>query len=81
MNNEPKPASEASLDTCSESELLRLERDNFEVKDFFIMCDSFHVWVSEQKLGEPRKQGVEIPRAIFNKLIAQYQRKQKFIRE
>ncbi len=81
MSDLIKKESGASLAACSESELIRLERDNFEVKDFSILCDSFHVWLGEQKMGESPKQRIEIPRAVFNKLIAHYQRKQKYIRE
>ena len=58
--------------TCTEDELQVAERDNVEVGDFSIMTDTRVVCLSEQPLGEDRKQHFEIDRATFNKLICWY---------
>lgn len=65
---------------CSEAQLCRISRDNFETKDFSIMTDSYTVWLSEQKMGEQQKQHIGMPRPIFNKLIRWYLRSQVAVR-
>ena len=65
---------------CSEAQLCRISRDNFETKDFSIMTDSYTVWLSEQKMGEQQKQHIGMPRAIFNKLVRWYMRSQVAVR-
>lgn len=65
---------------CSEAQLCRISRDNFETKDFSIMTDSYTVWLSEQKIGEQQRQHIGMPRAIFNKLIRWYLRSQVAVR-
>lgn len=66
--------------TCNETQLCRIRRDNKDAGDFSIMTDSYVVWLSEQKMGENRKQHIEIPRKEFNKLIQWYLRPQVAVR-
>ncbi len=65
---------------CTEEDLYRIKRDNLEVKDFSILTDGFHVWISEQKMGEEQKQNIEIPPKIFKKLAQWYLEPQPMIR-
>lgn len=65
---------------CSEDQLCRIGRDNISVGDFSILTDSYRVWLSEQKIGESPKQGIEIPPAVFKKLAQWYFRPQRMKR-
>ncbi len=65
--------------TCTHEQLYRIRRDHTEVGDFCLMTDAGTVWLSEQKMGEAQKQAVQIPRAVFNRLLRWYQRPSKFI--
>jgi hypothetical protein len=57
---------------CTFRELSQFHRDHIDVGDFSIMTDSTVVWLSEQKIGAPRKQHIELPRKTFNRLVAHY---------
>jgi hypothetical protein len=59
---------------CTFRELCQFGRDHIDVGDFSIMTDSTVVWLNEQKIGEHRKQHIEIPRKTFNRLVAHYSR-------
>ena len=71
----------ASLETCTEQELLRIKRDNFDIGSYCILTDSFDVSLSEQTPGDFRAAEITIPRNVFNRLIKQYQKQQRFIRK
>lgn len=66
--------------TCNEAQLCRITIDNKDAGDYSIMTDSHVVWLSEQKMGEERKQHIEIPRKEFNRLIRWYLRSQVAVR-
>ena len=59
------------------SELWAMRRDHVDSGDFSIITDTHVVWLSEQKIGEDRKQHIKIPRATFNRLIRWYIRDDK----
>ncbi len=67
----------ASAATANDRQFLRLVRTVWESRDFSLFTDGFNVWVNEQPMGEERKQSVEVPRYIFNRLIKGYISKQK----
>jgi hypothetical protein len=75
-----KRAASYSPATCNETQLCRITRDNKDAGDFYIITDSYWVWLSEHKRGEQRKQRIEIPRKEFNKLIRWYLRPQVAVR-
>lgn len=79
--NKPAQRTSASLATANLKELCRVRRDNFGLRNFSIMTDGSNtVWLSEQKMGEPQKQHIQIPRRVFNQLVRHYQKQQRFIR-
>ena len=65
----------------SEADVIRLTRDNYGFQNWNIMTDGYRVWISKQKLGEPRTDHIEIPKGIFDRLLALYEREQKLYRE
>lgn len=69
-----------SLRNASFNQICRVRRDNYNQGDFSIMTDGHTTWLSEQKMGEHRKQGIAIPRGVFNRLLQRYLAEQKFIR-
>lgn len=62
---------------CSEAQLLKMHRDHTVLGDFTLMTDSYHLWISEQKIGESPKQHIEMTRAQFNRLLRWYLRPTK----
>jgi hypothetical protein len=58
-------------------DVCEIQRDNKDVGDFWMITDGYTVSIHEQKMGEPSKQQISIPRATFNKLIDWYSRPQK----
>lgn len=70
---------EVSLADATYGELLRLRRDNYTCQDFTLMTDSGNVWIKQQGFGEAQRIG--IPRGVFNRLVALYQRPRKFVRK
>jgi len=54
-----------------------MHRDHTEVGDWCLMTDTDVVWISQQKIGEDRTQHIEIPRAVFNRLLVWYQHEVK----
>jgi len=65
----------------SEKDVIALERDNWHFGDFGLFCDGHHVWLSEQPVGEERIQRIEIPKAVFDKMVAAYTAPQKPLRK
>lgn len=57
--------------------ICRLNRDNFDSGNFWILTDGDEVSIVEQKLGETPSQRIAVPRATFNRLIGWYMRGQK----
>lgn len=59
-----------------EKAICTLPRDHYEIKDWSIMTDGVRVWISQQKSGEPRTDHIEVPKGIFDQLLARYERPQ-----
>ena len=57
---------------CTFEELCEMPRDHRDIGDFCLMTDAETVWLSEQAMGEARKQHLEIPRDVFNTLLQWY---------
>ena len=61
----------------TEAAICKLPRDHFEIGDWCIMSDGVRVWISQQAPGEPRTDHIEVPKAIFDRLLNRYERLQK----
>lgn len=57
-----------------------LRRDNYERKDFRILTDGTTVWLTKQALGHPVEADIQIPKAIFDRLIDNYGKPQRVVR-
>ena len=53
-------------------QVVKLQRDNFQYKDFSILSDGYTVWLHEQAVGEAPKQSIGIPKNVFDALICRY---------
>lgn len=67
-------------DAKNTDEVCALQRDNFDSSDFWILTDGYQVSIADQKRGAPPAQHINIPRPIFNRLVAWYMREQKEIK-
>lgn len=54
----------------------RLRRDNYSQGDWTIHTDGHTVWISKQKVGAMPTAEISIPKGVFNKLLAGYERRQ-----
>ncbi len=59
-------------DVRSEHQLDALRRDNHTWGDWTIMTDSYRTWISCQKIGEHPTAHIEVPKAIFDRLVDAY---------
>lgn len=59
-------------DAKSGKDVLKLERDNWQFGDYGLLCDGDIVYLSQQKVGWPRLQNIEIPKKLFDKLVDAY---------
>lgn len=57
----------------SEADVIKLRRDHYTFQNWTIMTDGYRVWISKQKVGENRTDHVEIPKRIFDQLLARYE--------
>lgn len=64
-------------DAKADSDLMKLRRDIKDTDDFWILHAGDHITLAEQRVGEPAKAMLTIPRRDFNKLIRWYMRDQK----
>lgn len=70
-----KPYDAKTLD-----EVCSLERDNISFGDFWILSDGHTVSLRKQKQGEMPSEGIQVPRATFNKMVDWYLKDQKVVR-
>lgn len=66
----------ASAAEVTQTEICCIHRTLFESGDWTLLTDGLYVYLTEQRMGEYPIQKFEIPRAIFNRLIRRYERKQ-----
>lgn len=50
-------------------QLAALERDNYEVGDFWILTDGYRVTIAEQPAGSPASQSIVIPIEVARELL------------
>jgi len=67
--------------TATNAQICRISRDNFTIGDCTIMTDGFNTLIRLQKMGEMPTQEIDLPRPIFNRLIAWYQKEQVAVRK
>ena len=58
-------------------DVCRLQTDNHDLKNYWIMFDGFEVTLTQQAMGEPSKAKISMPKRQFDALVAWYQRQQK----
>jgi len=61
----------------TEADVIDLPRDNYGFQNWSVMTDGYRVWISKQKIGEQRTDHIEVPKGIFDRLLALYEREQK----
>lgn len=54
--------------------ICKLKRDNYDVGPWSIMTDGRTVWISKQKVGEKPTDQIAIPKHIFDRLLACYEK-------
>jgi hypothetical protein len=62
------------------SRICSLQRDNITFGDYWMLVQERTVVISKQKVGESRAESAELPRHIFEKFIAWYEKPQKVTR-
>jgi len=58
-------------------QLVRMERDNIDLGDYWILHCVDHVTITQQRAGEHPTAQIMIPRQTFNSLVDFYMREQK----
>lgn len=70
--------SELAPNKCRDfNEVCKLNTDNFDTEDYWILYDGDMVTIAKQKLGEASTAKISIPKKDFDRLIRWYQRPQK----
>ena len=67
-----KPKQMSLRDVRNIDALDSLRRDHYDHGDWYIMTDSNRVWISKQKIGHERTDHINVPKAIFDKMIDDY---------
>ena len=62
----------APIECRTFDDICNMPRDNVYCGDFSILIDECTVYLDEQKLGEPPKQQIAIPKSVFKKFITWY---------
>lgn len=60
----------------TEDEVCTLPRDHYGFQNWCIMTSGHTVWISRQKVGEQPTHSIEIPKGVFDRLLALYERPQ-----
>ena len=60
-----------------EDAICKIGRDHYEIGDWTIMTNGYDVWISKQKVGQQPTDHIEVPKAIFDRLLKAYERPQK----
>lgn len=68
----------ASLLECKNGRDLpaTIKRDNFDKRNFWLVCDGFNVTLAEQRVGESPTQSIRIPKATFDYFVKKYTEQQ-----
>ncbi len=61
-----------SAATCRPEHIIRLPRDNWSVKEGWLLCDGTTVTVAKQRIFEDAQEMVTLSRRSFNALIRGY---------
>ena len=56
----------------TDGQICKLTRDNAELNDWCIVIGEGLVWITEQELGKSPTQEIDIPRAVFDRLVRWY---------
>ena len=58
------------------SDVISLRRSHYGQNNWRIMTDGIRVWISQQRIGEAPTDRIEVPKGIFDRLLALYEREQ-----
>lgn len=64
----------------SEAQIIKLPRDHYGFQNWTIMTNGHQVWISRQRVGEMPTHSIEVPKGIFDRLLAMYEREQPIVR-
>lgn len=59
-------------DARNEKAVIALDRDNWQFGDWGLLCDGYHVWISMQPMGSLPERKIEIPKAMFDRMVDAY---------
>lgn len=54
-----------------------LQTDHKDLKNFWMLTDSQHITIANQKTGEKCKQSIDMPKVDFDRFVVWYTRQQK----
>lgn len=74
-----KPAKMSPRDARTSNQLCRLQSDNIDISNFWLLCGPDYVALAQQKAGEKPTQAFSIPKKHFNRLVEWYLREQKLV--
>ena len=58
-------------------QLVKLNTDNTQTENYWILLNEGYVTIAEQTVGEPCQNDIQIDKKQFNKIIDWYNREQK----
>ena len=56
----------------TDGQLCKLPRDNADLGDWCLIVGGATIWITEQELGKSPTQEIDIPRAVFDKMVRWY---------
>lgn len=71
-----KPTKMSPKSAKSMKQVCRLESDNFDADGFWILHGINTISLAQQRLGEPCKESITIPKKEFDRMIEWYMREQ-----
>jgi hypothetical protein len=77
MLDKPRTSKAVSPMKATNAQICQMRRDHTDFGDFSLMTDGYTVWVSQQAVGEDRKQHIAMPKGTFNRLLRWYLREAK----
>jgi len=56
----------------TEQEICELPRDNADLGDWCLIVGESLIWITEQEMGKSPEQEIDVPRAVFDKMVRWY---------
>lgn len=80
MSGRKKKSTRSLRNVRSFYQVCQLSRDNASHGPWMIMTDGRVIWISRQETGHKPTHSIEIPKAVFDRLVDGYTRPLKIIR-